>query len=817
MFRCKPPRLAMFRRTPSRLIGKVVDVSSVIPVIARGSTISVSGFVSYGVPEYLLRALAEHYQKTGTPKDLFLFFGAGPGPSTRAPYGLNHFAHPGMLRRMIGTHYGQVPLLGELAQNDVIPAWNLPLGCVSRMHRAQAMRQPFFISQVGTGTFVDPDLQGGAVNQKALDDPYPHVRSIEMRGVRHLLYPTIPIDVAFIRGTFADASGNITFENEPVIADALTIASATKASGGQVVVQVAGVAAAGTISPSKIVIPAALVDAVVVAPAADQVPSPWRPYFDPALVRRLVPAAVSLGASVASAGVGANAGTGTDRTATADADMDDGMMPMSVRKVIGRRALMEVNPNTVINLGIGVPEAIASVASEEGVLSMITLTVESGLMGGRPEGGHLFGGGVGYDFKTSMAGMFDFFNGGNLNAAYLGVAEVDATGSVNVSRVGPSLKGPGGFIDLCHSTRRLVFCTPFFSGHTAARIVPNADGTGGRLDCSAEGQTPEEGKPVKVPRCKFVPKVREVTMSGPYVHKSGHVVTYITERAVFELGAEGLVLMEVAPGVDIDRDVLAHIPFKVALREGGVRVFDERLLGSQRLHIKEHLFSSDPRDLPTVLGSRSSFARGSARLFIDLSGIAVDTAEAMSAFERTIEQLYQRAVKANNGATVHGVLLFDDFALAPRLDVRFRALLDRLQKYQSSVTRFTTKAFLRTRIHDLFGRTGSVTLCADMFERTSWDREFTGRIPVSLIVERLVTRLCLAPNEETVRRVLAPYISPTTDSFRTKEFAHLINYMDGLLSHAQRRSFGAMWSASGHTADAQSDANEAGWFADDQS
>ena len=425
--------------------------------------------------------------------------------------GLNHLGHEKLLKRVIGGHWNLSPKIGALAVANKIEAYNLPQGTISQLYRDIAAHKVGTITHVGLKTFVDPRIDGGKINDVTKEEI---VELINIAGQERLLYKAFPLNVCFLRGTYADEKGNITLEKEGVTLDTTSMAQAVKNSGGTVIVQVEKVVKAGTLDPKKVKIPHIYVDVVVAVPAAEHMPE-----ADPDML------AVYNG----------------DLHIPADSLPP---LPLGDRKIIARRAAMELQPGSVVNLGIGVPEAVALVANEEGIGDYMTLTVEAGPVGGIPAGGLSFGLSVNGDCILDQAYQFDFYDGGGLDLAYLGLAECDEAGNINVSKLGPRVTGCGGFINITQNAKRLFFCGTF----TAKGLkIATGDGT---LKIVQEGSAR-----------KFLKKVGHVTFSGEYAQEVNQPVLYITERAVFELRKDGLHLIEIAPGIDLEKDILAHMDF----------------------------------------------------------------------------------------------------------------------------------------------------------------------------------------------------------------------------------------------------------------
>lgn len=490
-------------------MAKFMTPREAVELIKDGDTLATGGFLNNGFAESLAIALEERFVETGKPSDLTLVYAAGQGDGKDR--GLNHLGHEKLLKRVIGGHWNLSPKIGALAVANKIEAYNLPQGTISQLYRDIAAHKVGTITHVGLKTFVDPRIDGGKINDVTKEEI---VELINIAGQERLLYKAFPLNVCFLRGTYADEKGNITLEKEGVTLDTTSMAQAVKNSGGTVIVQVEKVVKAGTLDPKKLKIPHIYVDVVVAVPAAEHMPE-----ADPDML------AVYNG----------------DLHIPADSLPP---LPLGDRKIIARRAAMELQPGSVVNLGIGVPEAVALVANEEGIGDYMTLTVEAGPVGGIPAGGLSFGLSVNGDCILDQAYQFDFYDGGGLDLAYLGLAECDEAGNINVSKLGPRVTGCGGFINITQNAKRLFFCGTF----TAKGLkIATGDGT---LKIVQEGSAR-----------KFLKKVGHVTFSGEYAQEVNQPVLYITERAVFELRKDGLHLIEIAPGIDLEKDILAHMDF----------------------------------------------------------------------------------------------------------------------------------------------------------------------------------------------------------------------------------------------------------------
>lgn len=506
-------------------VPEVVDLETAAGLVRDGESVLVGGSGGgHAVPEAFLVALGERFRTTGRPRALTLISAVSIGDWKET--GLNRLADPGLVRRVITAGLNNCPMLAELAKKDAIEAYTLPQGVLSQLCRDMAAGRPGLLTRTGLHTFVDPRHGGGKQSARTTEDL---VEVVRIRGEEYLLYRTLPVDVAVIRGTTADERGNVTMEEEAYFGEQLSMAAAAHNRGGIVICQVKRLAAAGTLGGKQVKVPGALVDYLVVVPDERQT---YLTHFDPAyagLIRR------------------------------PDAALPTA--PFDIRKVIARRAALELFPGAIVNLGFGVSNGISLVAAEEGVHRDLTLTVEQGIVGGVPAGGPDAGAGVNYDAMVDQPYQFDFYDGGGLDLAFLSFAEVDAQGHVNVSRFGDVINGPGGFINISQGARKVVFSGTLTAG--GLEIEPDGE-AGVRL--VREGRVR-----------KWVPAVQQVTFNGRYALERGQEVMYVTDRAVFRLTATGIELEEVAAGVDVDRDVLRQIEFPVrvspALRRMDARLF----------------------------------------------------------------------------------------------------------------------------------------------------------------------------------------------------------------------------------------------------
>src|SRR6266566_1020523 len=613
---------------------KIVEAADAVAVIHDRDVVASAGYGGNGTPDQLFVALEKRFLETGAPRGLTLVFSTGQGDMKDR--GLNRLAHEGLVRRVVGGYFGLSPGIEKLIVDDRIEAYNLPEGVLTHMYRDIGAGKPGTLSCVGLGTYVDPRQDGGRMNATTTEHI---VRLMEIDGEEYLFYKSFPIQVALIRGTTADPDGNITAERESLALENLALAIAARNSGGIVLAQVERVAAEGSLDARKVKVPGVLVDCVVLAEPEHHMQT-YGTQFNPAFSGELrVP-----------------------QKMVKAVDLNE-------RKIIARRALLELTPNSVINVGVGsVPDQVPLVAGEERIQDLITLTVDPGIIGGVPMSGLDFGAAVNYQSVIDHGSAFDFIDGGGLDAAFLGFGECDAEGNVNASRFGSRIPGCGGFIDISQNAKKLVFVGTFTSGGLELAIDD------GRVRIVKEGKFP-----------KFVERIGQTTFSAGYAQRWRQEVLYVTERCVFRLGAAGLTLTELAPGIELERDILERLPFKPAIE--GPRKMNPAIFRAASMGLRERM-------LDTRMEDRLSYDPESNTVYMNYAGLRIrdlaDIKTIVEAVDRLLEPLDKR---------VYSIVNYERFSCD---DDVFDQYVDAVkyveQKYYLGVKRYTSGAYLRHKL-----------------------------------------------------------------------------------------------------------------------
>jgi propionate CoA-transferase len=497
-------------------MSKLISADKAAELIQDGVTLGSCLMGLAGWPEEIAQAIEKRFLETGHPRDLTVVSSSGAGDSKER--GVTRLGYEGLTKKWIAGHMGQAPKMKQLVQDNKIEAYNLPQGVIVQLWREIAAKRPGLLTTVGLGTYMDPRLEGGKMNEKTVDDI---IKIVELEGQEYMFYKSFPVDVAIIRGSVADENGNLTMDREGLLIEALPLAQATKNSGGIVIAQVEEIAMNGTLHPKQVKVPGILVDYVV--QCSDEF-NHWQTegqYFNPSF--------------------------------SGDVKIPLSSLPevkLSERKIIARRAAMELSPNVIVNLGIGVSSDVAAVAAEENVADLMTLTTESGTIGGVPASIPDFGVSYNPEALVEHHVQFDFYDGGGIDIAFLGLAQADREGNINVTKFNNRVVGSGGFINISQNCKKVVYCGTFTAGGLKIKVE------NGELVIDKEGRV-----------AKFVEEVDQITYSGKYACKVDQPAIYVTERAVFELSQDGIVLTEIAPGMDLQKDILDKMDFKPIIAE----------------------------------------------------------------------------------------------------------------------------------------------------------------------------------------------------------------------------------------------------------
>ena len=521
---------------------KFVTAPEAVSMIRDGTTVCTIGMTLVSACETILKEIEKEFLETGHPRDLCLLHTCGQA-AMKQPFGIQHLAHEGLLRRIIGGHWGQSNHIMELIAENKIEAFNLPQGQMANMFHSMALREPGKLSKVGFGTFIDPRLEGGKMNQRARESGYDVVDIVSVAGEEYIRYKEVPIDTLIIRGTAADENGNITTTEEAMQLEVFPAVMAAKRFGGKVICQVKRVAQAGTLPCKEVTVPGKFVDAIVVCPDPEhdhRQTYSW--FYDPAYSgQAFAPESASEPA------------------------------PSGIRKFIARRAMTELIPDQSINIGTGIPnDVIGPIIAEEGVADKVLVTVESGIYGGVPAQTIDFGIAMNAQALVGHDRQFEFYNGTGVDYTFMGAGEMDPTGNVNATRMGDKSPGAGGFIDITATAKNVVFCSTFTGG--GLKVAFDEEG----VHILQEGRFK-----------KLVQKIQQVSYNAKVARANGQKMVYVTERAVFEMTDEGPMLVEIAKGIDLKRDILDQMEFtpRIAehLRETPVSLYCEGPFGLRRM------------------------------------------------------------------------------------------------------------------------------------------------------------------------------------------------------------------------------------------
>jgi propionate CoA-transferase len=631
LIRCIERKVAM--------VHKIVSSEAAVAIIQDGDVLATTGYGGHGVPEYLLAALEKRFIETGTPSNLTLVHSTGQGDGREK--GLNRLAHPGLIKRIIGGYYGLSPKLTQMAVDNQVEAYNFPEGCILQLYRDVAAGKPGTFSKVGLGTYIDPRLEGGRMNDITTEEL---VSVCNIDGQDWLFFRGFPINVVFLRGTTADIAGNISIEREALVLEDLTLAMAARNSGGYVICQVERIADTGTLPSRSIRIPGMMVDCVVVAEPTKHMQN-YGTTYNPAFSGEIrVPA--------------------------------ESVEPMRLdeRKIIARRCATELRANSVINLGIGMPEGVGAVCNEERVYRYVTLTADAGIVGGVPMKGLDFGATTNAEALMDHTAAFDFIDGGGLDIAFLGMAQADKHGNVNSSKFGGRITGCGGFINISQNSRKVVFVGTFRAGGLKVAVE------NGALEIRQESKAK-----------KFLNAVEQITFSGQVAVEKSQPVLFVTERCVFGLTPGGIELQEVAPGIDIERDILPGLEFEPLIDKPGK--MDVRLFLPEVMGLKDEMLSMS-------LADRIFYNASINTIFLNFAGLRVRNDKDVQDIQDAVET-QMRAV----GTRMHSVVNYDNFVVDEDALDAYADLVKYIDEtYYLSVHRYTTSAFLRLKLGKELGK-----------------------------------------------------------------------------------------------------------------
>ncbi len=614
-------------------MSKIVSADDAIALVQSNDVLAISGYGTNGVPEKLLAILESRFLSEQDPKDLTLMFAGGIGDGEDR--GLNRLGHEGLLERVIGGHFGLIPKIEKLALENKIAAYNFPEGVITHLYRNISAGKRGAWSRIGLETFVDPRIEGAKINSAATVDL---VSFLKVNDEELLYFSGFPINVAFIRGTTADPEGNISLERESLSLENLALAMAARNSGGIVICQVERLAQKNSIDSRHVRIPGFMVDCVVLAEPEFHMQN-YQEQYNPALSGEIKVPLETLPPLL-----------------------------LDEKKIVARRAVMELQPQAIVNLGLGIASSIGNVANEEKISDQIMLTVDPGVYGGVPVAGHGFGAALNYVATIDHTTQFDFIDGGGIDIACLGFAECDGHGNVNASRFANRISGCGGFINIAQNSKKVIFVGTFSAGGTEMEIE------NGQLQIRKEGKYR-----------KFVDEVGQITFSGVRAGREHRAVLYVTERCVLALRENGLELIEYAPGIDIEKDVLALLPFEPIVENP--RLMSGNLFRHEQMGLRDKI--ADIR-----IENRISYTPETNTLFLDFGGMRINTSEEIDRIvnevEKTLKPLNKRVVSIVN---------YDSFWVNPDLSDKYMDAVRYVEEnYYERVSRYSRNGFMRLKL-----------------------------------------------------------------------------------------------------------------------
>lgn len=514
-------------------MAKIISITEAVDLIHDGMTIGVSGFGAFASPDSILEAMGKKFREKNTPRDLTIVSGVAPGDFAEDGCGLSKIKDDGIIDTLIASHLRMSPPIGRAVSENKIAAFSMPLGVYGQLMAAIGGKRPGVLTHVGLHTYADPRQEGCKLNGRAKEQDREIVQVVQVDGKDYLFYKAFHIDACILHASYADELGNISLQDEPIHGDLLELAAAVHNNGGTVIVEVKDIVKAGSLDPRHVLIHKSYVDYLVKAQGEDNIALA----YNPALI-------------------------GDTRVPTEGSVK---VLSLNYKKVITRRAVLELKENALVNLGIGIPAGVANVANEEGLSEHVTLSLETGIYGGVPLDGPLFGASINPDSVSRSADMFTTYDGGGLDMTVLGCAEIDPSGNVNVSKFSGRCVGPGGFVNISQNTPKVCFAFSFTSGKQDIAVED------GKLVIRQDGNG-----------VKFKKSVEQITFSSDYAQETSQTVYYITERAVFQMIRGKVTLVEIAPGVDLQKHILNKMEFRPEISPD-LKLMDERLFRPEKM------------------------------------------------------------------------------------------------------------------------------------------------------------------------------------------------------------------------------------------